>query len=268
MDEAAERQCPAGAAPQDHHARTTLADGNCLAHSLSAAVFGSEDYHTEVRVRLAMELAIRKHNYLGAEHGEDLLAFLHASGDFNVVPTLELAFQCEVVAAVANSKDMGLWHLMAAANVLGRDIHSIFPTPNIYMNKVCKPDGPATSFPVYVQWTSTHNTLLDATGSANHVVPVVKSRNFVPQRDIQIGDFVTADFHSMDGKVERYRAVVVPKPSHFPDLPDEICVKCLRLKDNGRYYVFPNVDDISCVPMAQITKSHQPTMNNRGHYFF
>lgn len=181
VDEAAERQRPAGAAPQEHHAKRTLGDGNCLARSLSAAAFGSEDYHTEVRVRLAMELAIRKNNYLSAEHGEDLLTFLHASGDFSVVPTLELAFQCEVVAAVANSKDMGLWHLMAAANILGREVHSIFPTPNPHMNKVCKPDDPATSFPIYVQWTSTHNTPLDAAWSANHVVPVVKTRFFVPQ---------------------------------------------------------------------------------------
>lgn len=236
MDEAAERQRPAGAAPPDHHARRTTADGNCLARSLSAAVFGSEDYHTELRVRLAMELAIRWPNYLSAEHGEDLLAFLHASGDFSVVPTLELAFQCEVVAAVANSKDMGLWHLMAAANVLGRVVHSVFPTQNPFMTKICKPEKQgtsATATPVYIQWTSTHNTPLDAMWTANHVVPVVKTRHFVPQRDIQVGDFVMADFVSMDGKIGRYRAVVIPKPAHFPNCPGEVYVKCLRLKDNG-----------------------------------
>lgn len=138
------------------------------------------------------------------------------------------------------------------------------------MNKVCKPDDPATSFPIYVQWTSTHNTPLDAAWSANHVVPVVKTRFFVPQRDIQVGDFVTADFVSMDGKVERYRAVIIPKSTHFPDGPDreEICVKCLRAKDNERYYVFPNVDDISCLPMAQIKKIPPTNHEQQGGLLF
>jgi hypothetical protein len=45
-------------------------------------------------------------------------------------------------------------------------------------------------------------------------------------------------------------------------------LKCLRPKDNGRYYVFPHVDDISSVPLNKLKKTPQPTINNRGHYFF
>ena len=268
VDEAAEGQRPAGVAPPDHYAKRTLGDGNCLARSLSAAAFGTEDYHVELRVRLAMELALRKHTYLSPEYGPDLLAFLHASGDFNAVPTLEMAYECEVLTTVANSKHMGLWHLMAAANVLETDIKSIFPAPNIHMNRVFKPDGAAARFPIYVQWTSTHDIPVDATWSANHVVSVVKSRNYVPHPDIiNVGDYVTAEFVSLDGKVGKYRAVVVPRPGHFPDLPEEVCVKCLRPRDNGRYYVFPNVDDISFLPLCRVKKTPQPTINNRGHYY-
>jgi hypothetical protein len=278
MDDIAEQQRPADSAPPDHFAKFTIGDGNCLARSLSAAVFGTEDYHTEIRVRLAIELALRRNTYLSPEYvgkgctvpGQEALIFLHASGDFALVPSLEVAFDCEVVAAVANSRDLGVWHLLAAANIFNTKIVSIFPTPNPHMNRVCEPtESTTTMFPLYIQWTSNRNRELDATWTANHVVPVVKMRNYVVRPDsIQVGDYVTSEFTSTEGTTKVYRAVVVTKPTWMPQLDGEVVVKCMRARDNGKYYVFPDVDDISSVPLGRVKKSAPPTINSRGHHFF
>jgi len=51
-------------------------------------------------------------------YGVHLLALIHASGDLYGVPTLETAFECEVMATVANLRDLGMWRLLAAANAM------------------------------------------------------------------------------------------------------------------------------------------------------
>ena len=40
------------------------ADGSCLSLALSSAVYGNDSFHTEIRVRIACELAINKTKYL------------------------------------------------------------------------------------------------------------------------------------------------------------------------------------------------------------
>ena len=113
----------------------TPGDGNCLVRSLSSASFGTEEFHRELRVRLACELAFGRNNYLSpdcvvrgtVEDGNHLLSVMHMSGDFHLVPSLELAYDCEVMASVSDGKDLGMWHLLAAANILGGNILWVYP---------------------------------------------------------------------------------------------------------------------------------------------
>jgi hypothetical protein len=104
----------------------TVGDGNCCFRALSLAALGTDCHYNEIRVLCACELAVNSANYLSAElvskgtlvAGNDILEFCKAAGDLFLVPSLEVAFQCEVMTSVESSKEVGIWHLLAAANVL------------------------------------------------------------------------------------------------------------------------------------------------------
>ena len=278
LDTIAEQQRPADAAPPSHFARTTTGDGNCLVRSLSMAAFGTDALHQELRVRIACELALRRNMYLSpeyiargtAEDGLHLLSILHATGDFHLVPSVELAFDCEVMAAVQDGKDLGMWHMLAAANVLQRKIYSIYPANNPSFFRTVLPDEDL-QFPIYIQWTSCSNEDITPGWKSTHFVPIVKDRRHVSDPNvIRVGDFVWADFYNGDGDLGgSYRGVIVPRPDSFPPPPpgeNVVCVQCLR--KSGRYYVFPQQEDISEVKLKDVRKTQEPTINNRGHYFF
>lgn len=279
LDTVAEGQRPPGAAPPSHFAKSTPGDGNCLVRSLSTAAFGTEDFHREIRVRLACELALRRNNYLSPEYvargttqdGDHLLSMMHMTGDFHLVPSLEMAYDCEVMKSVADGKDLGMWHLLAAANVLQRNIHSVYPADGHIFNRLVTPDDPPSQFPLYIQWTSCAEEEITSAWKSTHFVPIVKDCQHVSNPNvIRVGDFVWADFYNRDGVLAgSYRGVVVARPSHFPPPPANesvVCVQCLRKV--GRYFVFPRQDDISEVKLRDIRKTKEPTVNNRGHYFF
>jgi hypothetical protein len=67
VDDVAEGQRASGAAPPGYFALKTKAYGNCLPRSLSSAVFGTDQHHVELRVRIACELATHKERYLSSE---------------------------------------------------------------------------------------------------------------------------------------------------------------------------------------------------------
>ena len=88
-------------------------------------MFGNDSHHKELRIRITCELAVTKQRYLSPDYvvkgtrldGEASVSFYHQSGDF-VHRDLERAYELEVMASATNSKEMGPWQILAAANVL------------------------------------------------------------------------------------------------------------------------------------------------------
>ena len=54
------------------------------------------------------------------------MSFYHQSGDF-IHRDLKQAYELEVMASATDSKQVGPWQILAAANVLHRQIHSVYP---------------------------------------------------------------------------------------------------------------------------------------------
>ena len=57
--------------------------------------------------------------------GLKVISIIHASGDFHLVPSMEIASECEVMNVVKNSEEFGTVHIRAAAYILKCDILSI-----------------------------------------------------------------------------------------------------------------------------------------------
>ena len=93
-----------------------------------------DSHHKELRIRITCELAVNRQRYLSPDYvakgtrldGEASVLFYHQSGDF-IHRDLERAYELEVMASATNSKEMGPWQILAAANVPHRQIHSVYP---------------------------------------------------------------------------------------------------------------------------------------------
>lgn len=292
VDVQAEELIPDGAAPADRFPLSTAADGNCLPRALSSAVFGSDVFHQELRVRIACELAVNKGTYMSPQtvsngtalDGETSMNFYHQSGDF-IQSTAEEAFEDEAMACAANSKDMGPWQLLAAATILQRCVHSIYPAIGsaVLRREVHRPFLPDRDnyHPIFIMWTTTRDDLGEVNPefwTANHFVPIVKDIHDVLNNAFheptppeptppKIGDFVIVTYHV--GRRELvYRGLVIPTPNSIAVREGEFVVRFLR--QSGNFFVFPPKDDISVVSFqeASVELSPPPTIDNRGHHFF
>lgn len=91
-------------------------DGNCVPRTLSIFCFGDEDHHREMRCRLACELAMNGPDYMSLE--PSVLSFLCQQAD-TLCHDAWTTFQVETLNICKDGIFMGIWQLMAAANVIG-----------------------------------------------------------------------------------------------------------------------------------------------------
>ncbi|GFR64822.1 vertnin [Elysia marginata] len=120
----------------------TDSDGNCVPRALSLAVFGSQDNHLEVRCRIVFELAQRANYYIGAL--DDTLTQTLCETSHHYSESVEDTFVQELLAVKSLGTFMGLWQLMAAANVFCAPIASVYPQKGIechrdLLNRVIAP---------------------------------------------------------------------------------------------------------------------------------
>ena len=171
----------------------TSADGNCLPHGLSRLQFGHEGRHMEMRLRLTVELTQNWRSYLdnkklcaGGKGVEDDVSLFYAQNSSSYVPNMDLkgknvvktVFAREVMNTRLTGINCGLWHLHAAANMMGRPVQSVFPNvaqftiPRQYVHRLMMPDNVSgvNRETARLLWTVVNSD----SHHFQHIVPVVK----------------------------------------------------------------------------------------------
>ena len=196
--------------------------------------------------------------------GEASVLFYHQSGDF-IHRDLERAYELEVMASATNSKEIGPWQILAAANVLHWRIHSVYPNlggsvvqrevnRGFYSDHATSQSQPA-NFPIWIMWSSNREDLVNVNPvfwMASHFVPLVKegvmweqdtdddilNQGFFEAPLPKVGDFITS-FH-IGRRLVQYHALVVSPEDHSMELhlqEGEFTVKYLW--NSGNTFVFP-----------------------------
>ncbi|VDI62287.1 Hypothetical predicted protein [Mytilus galloprovincialis] len=123
---------------------SVLGDGICLPRSVSVIMYGTEKNHTELRARIALELACYlplyvDHTYV--RRGEQLFdkealvlpksyvmySELYTPGDIITSSLIERTLFEEIRKVCSANEFMGIWQLFALASVLGRPLQSVYP---------------------------------------------------------------------------------------------------------------------------------------------
>ena len=219
------------------------ADGNCLLWVLSTAVFGNDSHHKEIRIRITCELAVNKQKYLSPAYvvkGTCLELMVkrlcHSTTSQGITYTdLKQAFELEVMASATDSKEMGPWQILAAANVLHHQIHSVYPNLGSSVvrrevNRVFYCDTSQSqpdNFPIWVMWTSNREDLENVNPifwMASRFVPLVnegETREQNTDDDIlnqsfweaplpEVGDFIITSFRT-GRRLVQYHALLWPE---------------------------------------------------------
>ena len=165
----------------------TKGDGNCFLYSLSWIVYGHEDHHVEMKVRLIVE-AVRymdhhlNHEYLCREyeflygrekHMGSTYWTVYIQGMDVTGESMVKFYKNEVMSLTKDFQKCGIWQIHQAASVLGQPIHKIFPhcaLLNIRKdhNWLVLTRRMITNENVYVMWTQSS---IDSLGF-NHFVPL------------------------------------------------------------------------------------------------
>ena len=184
-------------------------DGNCLVRSLCMAFSGDDSWHAELRVRLIIELVQRQDFYLNAnslkESGNSTLTSVKLFNNicFNTSPCAESVssfvkvdniftavdpqaiFKAEVLGTSKRGVFLGMWHLYAAANVLGCNIRSVHPalgdpTNQELYNSEIRPFSFCSSNTLHILWTSGRSDMKDEYWLPNHCVALLPSGSVCP----------------------------------------------------------------------------------------
>ncbi|GFN75253.1 vertnin [Plakobranchus ocellatus] len=159
----------------------TEADGNCVPRSFSLLLFGDQEHHIEIRCRIVHELVTNSAEYLSLGDVEILCQL----SDFYGRETDEI-FQLETLEVSRPCSFMGMWQIIAAANVFQAPVLSVYPTladsqePDFYklfFDRTVVPRNPITNQTLVILWTSTREDVSMTHWAANHVVPLMPLTN-------------------------------------------------------------------------------------------
>ena len=114
-----------------------VGDGNCMARSASLLAFGTQDYHPELRARIAIELAAHEDFYLQdsnlhPQSQKSLSSAYAVSSDFYNLEVLtqdaiKQIFRKEVLTVCTPGKEMGMWQMHALSSIFRRPLVSVYP---------------------------------------------------------------------------------------------------------------------------------------------
>ena len=152
----------------------TEADGNCVPRTFSLLVFGDQEHHTEIRCRIVLELVENSKDYLSL--GDEVEILCQLSDFYGVEP--EQVFQLETLDVSRPCRYMGIWQIMAAANVFQAPVFSIYPSSQeadfykLFYDRTVTPRNPKTKQALLILWTSTRDDV-----KINHAVPLMPLTN-------------------------------------------------------------------------------------------
>lgn len=174
-----------------------VGDGNCLPRCGSLLAYGSEAYHLEIRLRVALELILHKECYLDSEYlsrglsgGQKMTPeqIAHVSESYlgqHLTPSVVAQiFSKEINQTLKQGEYMGIWQLFALSSVLGKPIFSVYPhRGNINqrqeMHRLILPREGTVRDPVFVMWSSCREEMPMEYWIPNHFVvllPMICSR--------------------------------------------------------------------------------------------
>ena len=178
-----------------------VADGNCLARCGSMLAYGTESHHSEIRLRIAIEMIQYRHLYLddnylarGVEvHGRNNSSQRYAqfSAEFitNDVLTenkISEIYSEEIRTVLKMGTSMGVWAMFALASVLHMPIFAVYPhlgskaaREDLHRLILPRQETAVTKRPVYIMWTTTRTDMNEEHWVANHFVVLLP----VLQRD-------------------------------------------------------------------------------------
>lgn len=162
-------------------------DGNCLFRAVSTILFGSEDHHTELRMRSILELANKEKKYLAYSYLQ-FLTGAHAVVK-NLLPSSvhfisrnpSSCYRNEALRTIQSSTFANMWHIFALANVLGFPVKSVHPavqnagTDRALRNINMTPSASAKSTCnqcIRLMWSHSSNTTKKGWGP-NYFVPLL-----------------------------------------------------------------------------------------------
>ena len=104
--------------------------------------YGSEEFHLEMRTRMICELVTNENKYLdesylaeGADPASNInvanhfAVFSEFSNDNVLTPVaIQRIFRTEIQSLCSAGTYMGIWEIAALANVLGRNVVSVYPS--------------------------------------------------------------------------------------------------------------------------------------------
>ena len=154
--------------------KSTIADGNCFFHAVSLALYGIEQYSTEMRLRTCVQMCLHPQVYKNRADTNDI---------FILSPPFEdSAVDCSRPTAYSL-----IWTMFAATDALGIAITSIYPSLNGHQKlpfKVLNTVVNAStvwqpSSNINIMWTHTVMTSNPCgTCTPNQFVPIFKDNSF------------------------------------------------------------------------------------------
>ena len=150
-------------------------DGKCFLYSLSQIVYGHEDHHVEMKVRLIVEVVrymdhYLDHEYLCREYEFSYEREKHMGSIFctywaDYIQGMDVTgegmvkfYKNEVMSLAKDFQECGIWQIHQAVSVLGWLIHTIFPHCTLSNlrkdhNWLVLPRRMIANKNVYVMWT-------------------------------------------------------------------------------------------------------------------
>ena len=193
-------------------------DGNCLPRTGSVFVFGDETKFKEMRLRIVVEMCVRKALYLDNEYlcrGSNLdekearritttyamFSDQYVAGDMLTSVTVERVYEAEALHAIKSGTYMGIWQIFALSSILKSKIRSLYP-PNVgnplvrlHLNRVVMPFEEMCVTAKTILWTSTRTFDTAALWFPNHFVPVLPLTQVTPATDIDVVEHEFGDDH-------------------------------------------------------------------------
>lgn len=158
-------------------------DGNCLFRSVSKALYGTENYHEEIRFRCVFELTENLDLYLDKTNYDnefyvDLLGTISPSSRVN--RTDRQIFEEEIIRCSKLKEWGSSLMIFGICNALKININQVYPRKNFrdenlasLLSQKISPlneQVEQVQMNIYLMWTSTYDTELESNWSPNHFV--------------------------------------------------------------------------------------------------
>jgi hypothetical protein len=173
-------------------------DGNCLTRVGSMLGYGTESYHLEIRLRIAVELILHKDLYLdeaylsrglpGNEklHPDQIAKWSEGYNGQHLSPgVVEKLYCSEINQTLKDKQYLGQWQVFALSSVLNCELFSAYPKRGLdeirqgrHRTILPRQGSKSKSIPPIVMWSSSRHDMQEEYWVANHftmILPLIQN---------------------------------------------------------------------------------------------